>query len=119
MRSGSDGDRAAASLSFATATESGVRVAVRLTPRAGRSGLDGTETGPDGGRCALRLRVAAPPVDGAANAALVDLVARSLRLRKSDIAIVSGERGRSKLLELSGDPAALLAELAEWAASGG
>jgi uncharacterized protein len=65
---------------------------------------------------ALRLRVAAPPVEGAANAALVAFVAEALRLRRSDVAIVSGERGRVKLLELSGDPAALLARLAEWVA---
>ena len=45
----------------------------------------------------------------------VELVAEALRLRKPDVAIVSGERGRFKLLELSGDPAALLARLADWA----
>ena len=65
---------------------------------------------------ALKVRVAAPPVEGAANAALVAFVAEALRLRRSDVAIVSGERGRVKLLELSGDPAALLARLAEWVA---
>ena len=47
-------------------------------------------------------------------AVLVAFVADSLRVRRSDVAVVSGERGRSKLLELSGDPAALMARLAEW-----
>jgi uncharacterized protein (TIGR00251 family) len=90
-----------------------VRLAVRLTPRAARTGLDGIVQGADG-RAALQVRVAAPPVEGAANAALLELVAGALRLRKSDVAIRSGERGRSKLLELSGDPDALLARLAAW-----
>src|SRR3712207_7533025 len=40
--------------------------------------------------------------------------AEALRVRKSDVAIVSGERGRVKLLELSGDAATLLARLTEW-----
>jgi uncharacterized protein len=100
-------------LPFAVAAGTGVRVAVRLTPKAARNGLDGIAPGPDG-RPVLRLRVAAPPVDGAANAALVAYVAESLRLRRSDVAVVSGERGRLKLLELSGDAATLIARLAEW-----
>jgi uncharacterized protein len=83
------------------------------SPCASRNGLDGIAPGADG-RPALRLRVAAPAVEGAANAALIDFVARSLRMRKSDLAIVSGERGRSKLLELRGDSADLLARLAAW-----
>ncbi len=90
---------------------------MRLTPRAGRNGVDGGAAGPDG-RPVLRLRVAAPPVEGAANAALVEYVARSLGVRKSDVAIVSGDRGRLKLLELSGDAAALLARLAAWVEGG-
>lgn len=112
MHSSSD-DGHAVRLPFAAATGTGVRVAVRLTPGATRDRLDGVAEGPDG-RQVLRLRVAAPAVEGAANAALIDFVAASLRVRKSNIAIVSGERGRLKLLELSGDPAALLARLAEW-----
>ncbi len=110
--SGSD-DEQAARLPFAAAAGAGVRLAVRLTPRAGRNGFDGVVTGPDG-RPALQLRVAAPPVEGAANAALVAYVAEALGVRKSDVAVVSGERGRLKLLELSGDAAMLLARLAEW-----
>ncbi len=111
--SGSSDDEQATRLPFATVTGSGVRLAVRLTPRAVRNGLDGVVAGPDG-RPVLQLRVAAPPVEGAANAAAVEYIARSLRMRKSDVAIVSGERGRLKLLELSGDAATLLARLADW-----
>ena len=110
----SGSDEHAARLPFAAVTGAGVRLAVRLTPRAARDGLDGVSAPGPEGRAALLLRVAAPPVEGAANAALVEYVARSLRVRKSDVAIVAGERGRLKLLELSGDAAALLARLAEW-----
>lgn len=112
MRSSEDDDRAAG-LAFASTTGAGVRLAVRVTPRAARNGLDGKAPGPNG-RPALRLRVAAPPVEGAANAALVAYVAEALRMRKSDVSIVSGERGRSKLLELSGDAPTILARLTEW-----
>ncbi len=115
--SGSDDEQAARRLPFAASTAGGIRLAVRLTPRAARNGLDGVAVGPDG-RPVLRLRVAAPPVEGAANAALVGYVAESLRMRRSDVAVVSGERGRLKLLELSGDAAALLARLAEWVGGG-
>lgn len=71
MRSTDEGDHAAR-LPFAAATSGGVRIAVRLTPRAARNGIDGAAPGA-GGRSALHLRVAAPPVEGAANAALVAL----------------------------------------------
>ena len=108
-----DGNSHDTGLPFAGAAGSGVRVAVRLTPRAARNGLDGIAPGPDG-RPVLRLRVAAPPVEGAANAALVAYVAEGLRMRRSEVAIVSRERGRVKLLELSGDAATLLARLTEW-----
>ena len=57
--SGSD-DGQAARLPFASATGAEVRLAVRLTPRATRNGLDGVAAGPDG-RTPLLLRVAAPP----------------------------------------------------------
>lgn len=104
-------------LAFASATEAGVRIAVRLTPRAARDGLDGVAADA-GGRPVLRLRVAAPPVEGAANAALLGYVARSLGLRTSDVAIVGGERGRLKLLDLAGDRASILARLREWTRGG-
>lgn len=98
-----------------TPVPKGVRLSVRLTPRASREGVDGVVQGPDG-RWMLQLRLAAPPVDGAANAALVAFIAKALRLRKSEVAIVSGEKARLKLLELSGDPAELSVRVAAWIA---
>jgi uncharacterized protein (TIGR00251 family) len=98
-----------------TAVAKGVRLSIRLTPRASREGVDGVVQGPDGRRM-LQLRLNAPPVDGAANAALIALIAKVLRLRKSDVAIVSGEKAKFKLLELSGDPDELSARLSGWIA---
>lgn len=98
-----------------TALAHGVRLAVRLTPRASREAVDGVVQGADG-RPVLQLRLAAPPVDGAANAALIAFVAKALRLRKSEVAIVSGDKARLKLLELPGDPAELSARIERWIA---
>lgn len=92
------------------AVAGGVRLAVRLTPRASRNGIDGVVTGADG-RTALQIRLTAPPVDGAANAALIDFLSEKLEMRKADISIRSGQTGRLKILQLSGDSAAILKKL--------
>ena len=98
-----------------SAVEGGVRLALRLSPRASRTGLDGIMQDAEG-RPLLKLRLAAPPVDGAANAALISLLAKALSLRKADITIRSGETGRTKLLHLAGDSAVLLKRLDAWLA---
>ena len=69
---------------------------VRVIPRAGRTGFAGLRDG------ALLVRLAAAPVDGAANAELIALIARALRIPKRDITIVSGERARSKRVRIAG-----------------
>jgi uncharacterized protein (TIGR00251 family) len=92
-----------------------VRLAVRLTPRASRNGVDGIVDAADG-RKLLQLRLVAPPVEGAANKALIAYLADALDLRKSAIRIASGEKSRVKLLELDGDGPALLARLEAWLA---
>jgi uncharacterized protein (TIGR00251 family) len=83
---------------------------VRLTPRASRNGIDGIVTGADG-RTALQIRLTAPPVDGAANDALIAFLAKTLDMRKSDISMVSGQTSRLKILQLSGDSATILKSL--------
>jgi uncharacterized protein (TIGR00251 family) len=88
-----------------------VVVAVRLTPRGGRDALDGIERGADG-RPVLRARVSAPPADGAANAALLGLLADAFGVRRRDLAIASGAMSRAKRVRVAGDPAALAAALA-------
>ena len=89
----------------------GVRLAVRLSPRAARDGVDGVAQDADG-RPLLKIRLTAPPVDGEANAALVAWLSQALGLRKADIEIRSGQTGRLKMLHLAGDSAVLTARLA-------
>ena len=97
------------------ATEGGVRLALRLTPRASNKGVDGIVADADG-RPLLKLRLVAPPVDGAANEALIAYLAKALSLRKADITIRSGETSRVKILHLAGDSAAILQKLDAWLA---
>ncbi len=83
-----------------------VRFAVRLTPRGGRDAIDGV--GEDG---ALRVRVSAPPVEGAANEALCRLLARALGVAPAGVRIVAGASGRRKLVEAEVDAARLAVAL--------
>jgi uncharacterized protein (TIGR00251 family) len=72
---------------------------VRVVPRSSKSLIDGVADG------SLRVRLAAPPVDGAANAALIELLARYFGIPKSRISILSGQRAKQKRLLLRGvDP---------------
>jgi uncharacterized protein len=64
--------------------------------RAGRSGFAGLREG------ALLVRLAAAPVGGAANNELIALLAKALKIPKRDIAIVSGERSRTKRVSIAG-----------------
>ncbi len=82
----------------------GLRLAVRVVPKASRTGIDGIIRGANG-LPALQIRLAAPPSDGEANEALIDFLAEALDLHKAAIVIKSGEKVRIKLLLLSGDPA--------------
>lgn len=93
-----------------SATANGIRLAVRLTPRASRDGLDGIGADADG-RPILRIRLTAPPVEGAANQALIDFLSGILSVRKKDIVIRTGETGRLKILDIAGNPNALAARL--------
>ena len=81
-----------------------VVIAVRVTPRAGRNEVVGVD---DSG--SLRVRVAAAPVDGAANRALVRLLAAALDVPASAITVVAGANGRQKRVRLQGLDAASLA----------
>jgi uncharacterized protein (TIGR00251 family) len=89
---------------------------VRLTPKGGRDAIEGWWTDA-AGATALKARVAAPPEDGKANAALIELLARALKVRKADIRIASGLASRNKTVEVQGESALLSARVAEAAGS--
>ncbi|MCC0003292.1 MAG: DUF167 domain-containing protein [Methylobacteriaceae bacterium] len=88
----------------------GLVLAVRLTPKGGRDAIDGVETLSDG-RPVLKARVRAAPEDGKANAALVELLAKSLRIARSGVTVTGGQTSRVKTLTLAGDAAELEAAL--------
>ena len=69
---------------------------IRLTPRGSKNDVLGWEGD------TLRVKVTAPPVEGAANKACVDLIAQRLGIKRSQVAIASGEKSRDKLLRLTG-----------------
>ena len=73
-----------------------VRFAVRLTPRAAADHVDGVVEG------VLRVRVGAPAVEGAANNALVRLLADELGVARRDVRIVAGATSRQKLVVVDG-----------------
>ena len=76
--------------------KSGSALTVRVTPRARRTEV--AEILEDG---TLRIRVTAPPVEGKANAALIEFLARALGIRKSRIEIVAGEKGLDKIVSIT------------------
>ena len=88
----------------------GLRLAVRLTPRARRTEAAGIVTDAEG-RTALAVRIAAPPVDGAANEALIAWLAKAAGVAKSAVSILSGHSARTKMLRLAGDPEMLAARI--------
>ena len=86
-------------------TADGVVLHVRVIPRAGRAGLDGTRDG------ALVVRLKSAPVDGAANAELVAVVADAFGVPKRAVTILSGERARGKRVRIAGISAAAAQEV--------
>ena len=83
----------------------GLLVDVQVVPRASR-----TAVGPAVGD-RLRVAVTSPPVDGAANAAVIEALAEAFGVRRSAIEIVRGERGRRKTVRITGATRAALEKL--------
>ena len=95
----------------------GITLAVRLTPRAGRDAIDGIEPLADGCRV-LKVRVRAAASEGAANAALIALIAKALGVAQRDVQIVAGTTARVKRVRVAGTGAALAARLEKISAVG-
>jgi uncharacterized protein len=88
----------------------GLRLAVKVTPRAAREGIRGLEIDARGDAW-LALGVTAPPEGGKANAETIRLLARHLGVPSRDLSVVRGASGRRKVLHLRASSAALSARL--------
>jgi uncharacterized protein (TIGR00251 family) len=75
------------------------QLAIRVTARSARPGIGGWRVGADG-RDELEVRVAEAPADGAANAAVVKLVAKALGVNRSQVTITAGQASRHKRLSV-------------------
>jgi len=91
----------------------GIVLSVRLTPRASRDSIEGVVVLSDG-RAVVQARVRALPSGGEANAALITLVARRLRVPKSAVTIAAGHSARLKRVRIGGDPGTLAKEIEAW-----
>ena len=76
-------------------TKNGLSFDIHVNPHASRTGISGISEG------MLKLKVTAPPVEGAANEACIDLLAKTLKLRKSQMKISAGAKGRKKTILVS------------------
>ena len=86
-------------------TPSGVELDVRVIPRARKTSLDGVRDD------ALLMRVAAAPLDGAANDTIIEYFANVLRLPRRAVRVVSGQRARKKRIAIEGLSADRVREL--------
>lgn len=99
-----------------TATADGLVVTVRVTPRGGRDAIGGVSVRDDG-QPVLLMKVRAAPSEGEANAAVIALLARALKVPPRDVTLVAGQTARIKRLAVRGEAAALTARLEEIAKS--
>ena len=73
-----------------------IRISIHVQPRAARTAIAGMHDG------CIKIRLAAPPVDGAANAALLEFVAERLGIAKRNVRLIAGHASRRKVLEIDG-----------------
>jgi hypothetical protein len=85
-------------------TTTGIRITVHVQPRASKTEIAGLHGD------AIKVRLAAPPVDGAANEALVDFLAEALQVPRSAVAITAGHSARRKVVTVDGLTPALAAQ---------
>lgn len=88
----------------------GIRLFVRLTPKASRNAIHGVVAGANG-RAQLKASVTAVPENGKANQALIKLLAKAAKWPKSSVEIVAGQTDRNKVLVIQGDPEELMAQM--------
>jgi uncharacterized protein (TIGR00251 family) len=95
-----------------TQTGDGLVLAVRLTPKGGRDTIEGIERLADG-RAVVKARVRAAPSEGAANAALIRLIADAFDVPPRAVTLIAGATARLKRVKIAGDAAALAATVAK------
>ena len=88
----------------------GVRLFVRVSPKASRDRVEGVERDA-AGRERLRIRVTAAPEKGEANQRVIELLAKALGIAKSQMAVRQGAHDRNKRLDIKGDQDQLTARL--------
>jgi len=93
-----------------TMVADGLVVTIRLTPKGGRDAIDGIARLADG-RSVVKARVRAAPSEGAANAALLALMAQALDIARRNVSLAAGATARIKQVKIAGDGAALAAQL--------
>jgi uncharacterized protein len=98
------------------ACSGGVRVRLKVAPKAKRTQFGGLLDEPDGAK-ALKVSVTAAPEGGKANDAVIALLAREWGVAKSAISVVAGATDRRKLVEIRGPSQELLARLQSWLAA--
>jgi uncharacterized protein (TIGR00251 family) len=86
----------------------GITLTVRIVARASRSEIAGFHDG------ALRIRVAAAPVEGAANRELIRFLSKTFRVPQSAVTIISGSNSRNKVIRITNPSAATLEELSKF-----
>lgn len=91
-------------------TAAGVRLFVRVSPKASRDRVEGIERDA-AGQERLRVRVTAPPDKGEANSRVIELLAKALHIAKSQMAVRQGAHDRNKCLDIAGDTQELMASL--------
>ena len=84
-----------------------ITLTVRIVPRASRSEIAGYHDG------ALRIRVAAAPVEGAANRELIKFLSKTFRVPQNAVAIISGSNSKNKIIRITNPSAVTLAELSK------
>jgi uncharacterized protein (TIGR00251 family) len=94
------------------AEAAGLRVAVRIAPKARRDAVEGLAETANGG-AEIRVSVTAVPEDGKANRALIKLLAKAWGVPKTAISILAGETERHKILSISGEPGRILPRIAQ------
>jgi uncharacterized protein (TIGR00251 family) len=92
------------------AVPGGVAIALRVTPNAARERIEGIAADAEGNPY-LKIAVTVPPENGKANAAVIKLIAKELRLPKGALSIASGAAARRKTLLIAGDASDLEAKL--------